>query len=193
MKTIVTLFCACICALAFSLSAQAGPFGLEMGQPLSELDVKSSGPKVRLNSVPKPHPDFTTYGVWASDKTGVCKIKAFSESFDDDKYGNSVRDAMLRYVDAFDEKYGSHEKVDFLRDGALWSGPGEWVMAIKQNERVYGFYWNELTHGEEDNLGYIEMIVFPFSSDKAAIGLEYRSKDYDACAAAINAEADDSF
>lgn len=176
---------------AFSLSAAAGPFGIEMGQPLSELDVREEGPKPFLNSVPNPHPDFELYAVWASEETGVCSIVAISKEYTNDKYGDDIRDAITRFTKAFDKKYGPHKTVDLLRSGALWDGPDEWVMSIRQSERFFGAYWEKPQNAPD--LSHIEIQVIALNSDDSVIKLFYQSDKFSQCEAAIAAEANSSF
>ena len=179
----------------FITNAYAGPFGINMGQPLSELDVADkdfNGFRAFLRSVPKPHAEFEGYAVLVSDERGVCSIAAFSKNYDNDKYGITIRNTISSLADALDKKYGSHRLVDNLLSGALWKNPEDWVMAIFQNERNYTYYWENPQVSNGENLSEIQLSAEAFSQDTSRILLRYHSKDYDKCKSEIDATENDS-
>lgn len=180
---------------AFVFMCQAahaeGPFGITMGSQIASLDTSETGPKVTLNSVPKPHPQFDMYSVWNSDETGVCLILAFSTMFENDRSGRNIRISFDKFAEALDKKYGNRTKYD-QHFGGIWKESDEWVMSIRQNERVFGAAW-ETPPADAENIAHVEMQVLALSSDTSVIKLIYQSTEFDACEKAIDAGADSSF
>ena len=77
--------------------AQDGPFGLRIGQPISDLSYAETGGEAgvySLTSVPKPMAEIDTYAVVAFPDTGICEIRAASKDFDSDAYGVNVKAAI---------------------------------------------------------------------------------------------------
>jgi hypothetical protein len=177
----------------FASGAVAGPFGLEMGASVKELDVAGSGFKLSLNSVPNPHPLFTNYSIWHSIETGVCRILAISKISENDRYGEDVKSTFSRVRKALEEKYGDAKTVDYLKSGALWKETDEWVMAIRQNERTYAALWESPSDQNGEAYSLIQLWVEATSSDTSFTVLEYRSIEFDLCNNSIEAKQDSSF
>ena len=165
-----------------------------MGTPLAELDVKENTPKTLLNSVPKPHPKFDNYAVWGSTESGVCAVIALSKLYEDDRFGINVRSDINEIASALEKVYGKSELVDFRHPSGIWDDVDEWVMSIKQNERVYSFVFEDVGSTQQGaNLDYLEATVVALSSDTSMIKLQYKFENFDQCEKEINAEANSSF
>lgn len=188
-----------ISAIVFSLCmipgvAVSGPFGIDMGTPLSNLESTEQGNKIVLDSVPNPHPDFDTYVAWGANSTGTCLVMAISSFFENDAYGTKVRSSYEKFKSALTAKYGPPIlSVDRLAVGALWDEPRDWVMAIKQNERFYGDSWELVEPETHEGISGIEMQIVALTSNASAIKLFYKFENFDACEAAMEAEANSSF
>lgn len=180
-------------SIALPPAGKAGPFGVEMGADIDNLDVGEEGFKPSLNSVPKPHPLFREYAVWHSNETGVCRIMAISNISENDRYGDDVRSSFSRVKRALEKKYGEGEAVEYLRSGALWDEPDEWVMAIHQSERTHAYVWNDVSSDDGDAFSLIQLWIEAVSSDTAFVILEYRSPDFDACNDSIEASQNSAF
>lgn len=182
-------------AVAASLAAVPafadGPFGIAMGTPMELLSTRDTGAKVMLTSVPNPHPDFDTYFAWGTPETGVCAIIALSKRYGNDRWGHNVRAGFESFAAALDAKYGARETYD-AQYSKLWTDPDDWVMAIRQNERVFAAAWSSPGTGDPA-LSHVELQVAALSSDTALLKLYYKSKDFDRCDAAIKAQANASF
>ena len=174
-------------------AAFAGPFGIEMGAGIENYEVKEPGPKPMLLSVPKPHPLFEHYAVWHSTATGICRVIGISEPFRNDRYGEELRTQFGRVRAALDAKYGNSETIDMLKPGALWTEPDDWVMAIRQNERMFGAYWPDPDPVQSDDLGYIELVVSTLSSDTAYMVLRYDTTTFEDCERAIAERQESAF
>lgn len=177
------------------LSAQAalaeGPFGIDMGSDPATLNTTEEGAKVQLTSVPNPHPSFDTYFAWATPETGVCLIMALSTLYEDDRSGRRVRSDFAKFAAALDAKYGTRKDYD-QHLGGIWKEADDWVMSIKQNERIFAADW-ATPPTAADHIAHVEMQVQALSSDTSVIKLFYKSDRFADCEKAIEAGANSSF
>lgn len=179
---------AVILAFGFASAAMGQAFGVEMGAPLGAL---SAGPPLGSGiydiKVPTPHPEFDSYVAKATDETGVCLVRGIGKIHDSDRFGTSIRGAFADLKQALQSRYGDGYTGDFLRDGAIWDGADEWVMALRQNERVYQAVW-ERKEGSTlpEGLNEIILSVNATGSDSAWIALQYRFENEASCSAIID-------
>lgn len=184
---------AAVVAFGSSSVFAANPFGIEMSMSVSQLDVKDSGNRPFLNSVPNPHPLFEVYGVWASDVTGVCAVIAMSDIFENDSFGLNVRSKFEDISAALSAVYGEATRIDYLFPNALWNEPDEWVMAIRQNERFFADNFENVAETEQgSNLSSLEINVAAFSQNSTIIRIVYKFENFEECEAAIAAEENSS-
>lgn len=169
-------------------AAMGQAFGVEMGAPLSAL---SAGPPLGQGSydikVPSPHPEFSSYVAKATDETGVCLVRGIGKVHDNDRFGHAVRDAFAELKQALQTRYGDAYTGDFLREGALWDGPDEWVMAVRKNERVFQAVWDrEEGSTLPEDLAEIILNVNANGSDSAWIALQYRFANEKTCSEIVS-------
>lgn len=77
-----------------SVSAFAdGPFGVEMGSPLSNFTncEKTDKFSIKCHSLSKAHYSFNLYSIVATEKTGVCVVVAITPSIASGSYGTELR------------------------------------------------------------------------------------------------------
>ena len=70
--------------LFITAGLHAGPFGLEMGMTIDEIDADAtelSPGLYQLPKVPKPHSAFEAYIVKIGPKSGLCWIKAIGKEY----------------------------------------------------------------------------------------------------------------
>lgn len=175
-------------------SANAQPFGIEMGTSIRNLsDVQEIASFTYRITPPRQHPEFETYVVRATPKQGVCQINAVGKDHRNDRYGRSVQRAFDGLRSQLDEIYGRSGFVDGLRPRALWNGTHEWVMAIRQNERVYQAAWDEEEGSRmRDNVESILMQVNATSASSSWINLQYRFNNHGACRTEMDASHRDA-
>ena len=87
-KTLLITLLMMISAMLF-----AGPFGMEFGWSLEELEASGADVEVfreegRMTgcfvSPTKPHPDFDLYAAYIDDEYGIYMIRTISETFDNE-------------------------------------------------------------------------------------------------------------
>lgn len=133
MKKIITA----AAFLAASTLAQAGPFGLSMGMPKSQIKgLEGTGTPFMYTteSVPTPSSQFKTYVMQVGDKNGLCVIKAISDTISTNRYGFALKDKFNALKDALTKKYGKHKTQDFLMPGSIWDEPEDFMAGLTKNE-----------------------------------------------------------
>ena len=137
--------------------------------------------------MPKPHPDFEGYAVRTTKKTGICQINATTKTISNDRFGIEARSLFNKIKDQLSSIYGNGKLSDFHRSGGIWKGSHEWVMSIRQNERVYQQVWDAESNANlKDNIKEIIMAINAGSSDASWISLQYRFGNYDECEKEMN-------
>lgn len=170
----------------FSTAAFAtGPFGLEMGMSLKEIDAnaKQVAPgKYVTTKVPKPHSAFDRYVVQVGKKNGLSWIKGIGKNISTNGYGL----APLNAFDIMDEKltnqYKTGEKTNFIVSGGIWSEPQYFMMSLLKNERFFMKIW-KTEHGSElkNNIKKVGLLIIPQSQSVGHLALEYYFSNGDAC------------
>ena len=96
----------------------AGPFGLSIGQPISELHVLKRGADNSYQvSVPAPDSDFDSYSVFTTGKGAICDVVAVGKS-----QGNRLQAAYASVKNKLTQEYGKPtDDLDFCKDGASGS------------------------------------------------------------------------
>lgn len=181
IKLITTAVTMLLFVSATGASAQA--FGIEKGTPIENLIVVREISEFQFSvTVPKPHSEFEAYTVFAAPEVGVCKVTGVGKDHDNDRYGSSVKSAFTDLKDALSGIYGANQSFDFIQNGALWDGPNEWVMSLRQNERYYSTFWTEEEKSDlPEGLGSIKLSVNALSSDSAYITLGYDFDNISEC------------
>jgi hypothetical protein len=175
-------------SVLFSLlatTAHAQAFGVVMGAPASRYGGKvvTASPYYFRISVPDPNDEFESYAVLATPETGICKVSAIGRTHSNDEYGTQVKAKFKDLESALAEKYGRPREFDFLKSGALWDGPREWVWSVYKHERTLASYW--LTSTGASLPSPVEAIQLDTRSvdpsSGAYVALSYEFSNFDAC------------
>ena len=190
MKFRPFLFVAMLASWPSWAHSQAKPFGISMGLTARELQrltgaVADTGSRGVYNStrVPSPNQAFESYHFLVAPSTGLCKLWAIGKTIGNDAYGSALRSTFESLEEALDQKYGPHERNDFLKSGSIWDEPREWMESLTQKERVLSSYW-----GLDDNAGKtpppVEAVVLKASGLSRTDGwvtLTYEFSNADKC------------
>lgn len=173
--------------------ACASGFGFVMGEKPSKYGCTAMGDNPGLytcGSAPKPHSAFESYIVRASDEHGICWVKGVGKTISDNGYGTSTRNKVDELWGVLTKAYGDSELTDRFY-GSLWDGPEEWLMSIRQNERLYMHHWNNVNVPSKPLLNEVYLAVSSLGSKSGYVNLEYYSRDHQACSDSnINSESD---
>lgn len=168
-----------------SIIANAGPFGLETGQTLKQIDkdAKQAAPNVYITSkVPKPHSAFELYAVKIGPKSGLCWVKAIGKDIGTSAYGIELKSEFNDMKGKLEKAYGKHETTDVLLPGSIWNEPDEFMMAMIKKQRYLMAIWDgEKGSTLNDNIESIGLIANPGGQDKGYLSIEYEFLNKEAC------------
>lgn len=124
--------------------ASAQAFGVQPGDPVSKHAGKRYEDSATLYevSVPNPNPEFDLYMATAAPGVGICRVVGLGKTYENDEYGTSARAAYRRLKSALAARYGNSKEFDFLRAGAIWDEPREWVWSVYKKERSLSSFWD---------------------------------------------------
>lgn len=163
-----------------------GPFGLDLGMPLSELPptapVKDAG-WLELKKVPKPHSLVETVFVQGYPETGVCFIKGAGFTNEDDKMGSKGRAIYEELVGQLKTKYGEPTStVD--KCFSSYCAPEFWTMQVHDGERFLMSTWEGTKdHPLPENLQQVGVIVNAVDIASTYVAIEYYGKNDAQCEA----------
>jgi len=169
-----------------ALSAFAGPFGLNMGMTLEEVeDACKTAPEYigddRYYIQPeKSHPLFEGYVAWISESEGLYYIKGISREISCTDYGTEVKQEFSNILAPLERKYGKFKKIDKLSKAAPSYQKSEehWMMSIASGSRTYEALWQASKDSIEEFDGLVSITLgiktkASYISNKAYIWLEY--------------------
>lgn len=186
------LFCSLI------ITAYAGPFGMEMGMPITQIQKKlnltpTEVPGVyKTNRLIKSHPRFDDYRLSFSPDTGLCKIVAWSKSIKTSVYGEGATGFFTNLVGTLEVKYGQPTIFDSLNPGSIWNEPKDWMMGLNKKERRLVAFWVPDDRQLPENLAGISVDTFALDLETAIYSLTYEFKNIDKCNEWKKANLDDA-
>ena len=168
-----------------------GAFGLEFGQALPEkaepIPDNQGGYVVEA---PSAYPEFERYLVTYHETTGVCAIIGVGKTYEDDEWGIAVKSSYEKLISTLSKKYGSVQRQEFLRPGALWDESDEFSRSIDKNQRSHAAIW-EIETEDPTSTSRIVLSVRANRSD-TSLDIVYASLDFLKCQTAIEEEAEGS-
>ena len=124
----------------------AGPFGLEMGMTVKDLQavtpLRSDGLfRFTTKSPPNGHPDLVDYGLTVTPVHGLCKISASTAVIPTGADGAELQSAFNRFYGILTKRYGTSKRYDNLRSESSLIKPDDWMMALRKKDRTLVAYW----------------------------------------------------
>ena len=179
-----------ICSFSFFTSgAWAGPYGLEMGMSLEDLNgnPEKIGPdKYVIYTVPEPVSQVESYAVRISPKGGLFWIKAVGKTMSTNPDGSEVRKAFEKVQQETAAVYGNSRSYDFLVDGSTLDQPDDWMQGIINWERVLGALWKKSEWKSlPDSLEEVFVGAEAVSSTQGFISIEYTFSNMNTCEAEL--------
>lgn len=170
-----------------SMTVQAGPFGLEMGMSLEEMQSKmpleqgANEYSYKTLNVPISNSQFQSYRLFTTPKTGLCKVVAWTGIIPSDSFGtNIIRDFDSIY-DSMTSKYGKGDVYKHLLRTSKFTSPNEWVMSLLNKDRVQAVLWKFHNTIAPDNISSIVLEAHAISPQTAAISLSYEFINTETC------------
>ena len=178
--------------------AISGPFGLEIGMQLNQLaeyNLKDAGDHFYTTTrLPKSHSSFMVYGLVIHPDTGLCQIRAASKKIETSAYGIELRAKFEQIAGQLSKSYGEANIKDFLRHGSIWDDAKDFMMGMRQGERILQASWGNKKGPEiKDGIFEILLIADADSSDEGSLILQYRFANSERCDQLMNEEEADAF
>jgi len=163
----------------------AGPFGLRIGQPISELHVLKGGADNSYQvSVPAPDSEFDSYSVFTTGKGTICDVVAVGKN-----KGNRLLAAYTSVKNELAQEYGKPtDDLDFCKDGASGSSycflgsnavPLNVPLELWMNMLVLRATWS--SHGLPSQLEKISLRPYASSMHDAHLVVSFKSKNEGEC------------
>lgn len=136
--------------IGVSISLFAGPFGLEMGWKLEDLEkngieyeLYKQDYNISIYDVfpEREHPDFEEYVVKIDTEEGIFQISTLRKDISTSSYGTALKNKYETVRDQISRTYGEPKEIDFLIPDSIWNEPEYWMMALKSEERVLASFW----------------------------------------------------
>ena len=181
--------------LSFTANSFAGPFGLEMGMKIEEIDknAKKLAENAYKVSVPKPHKSFSVYYVYTCPSKGLHTIKAISSPITTNGYGEDLKSNFESMEKKLKKVYGENKKFDFLRSESLWSESNYWMMGLLKKDRTLAAYWTEEYKSKlKDDFKSISLTAIAINQGAGLIVLEYEFLNTSSCRKENASKEDDS-
>lgn len=150
MKKLALILSAISLTGSFSAtSAAAGPFGLSVGEPLSDLNVlKHNTDNSYQVSVPAPNREFQSYSVFTTNGGAICDVVAVSRN-----EGNRLLAAYASVKEELSREYGKPTSdLDFCNDASHGSSycflgsnasPFNVPLELRMNRLMLGATWSD--------------------------------------------------
>lgn len=159
--------------------ANAGPFGIEMGMTLQQIESLSGAAAKEFGigyeiQPPKVHPSFDVYVALISPTLGVYKIVAFGKSKTVSSFGTELKSDFDKIRKQIEVVYGPSKVFDFLKYGSIWKEPNDWMMGLKQKERTLVAFWDDETGADmSSTVANIMLEANATSSSSGYLSLSY--------------------
>ncbi|HCL3652394.1 TPA: hypothetical protein N2B47_005198 [Pseudomonas aeruginosa] len=174
-----------------TLPAGDGPFGLEMGLSrdiVEKMVGKTLTPlpgepnRFSVDTLPKTHNEFERYVLEFSSEHGLCSVMAIGRDIGTDSFGIAVKSRFSELEEGLSSLYGRPEKSDFLLPGSIWKDARDWMMAIRQDERILASSWEASASAPlKSDLKQVFLIAKASSSDKGYLKLQYDFNNENFC------------
>jgi len=176
-----------IISLLFVASVFAAPFGIEMGMTLEQLKQMGVNPVLlsdgsgRYYITPiKQHPDFERYIVNISPTYGVYRLLAISKIIPTSSFGTELKNKFYEIQKGLNSVYGNSTTYDFLKVGSIWDQDRDWMMALKNKERILSAYWDRKSNSNlPDDFSIIGLNALATSISEGYLRLQYESINVD--------------
>jgi hypothetical protein len=99
-------------------------------------------------------------------------VSGLGKTHENDSYGTAAKAAFLGVKQALIARYGSSLDFDYLKSGALWDKPREWVWSIYKKERDLSSFWpRQVGASLPANIGSIMLEIRAVSSSGPYLAL----------------------
>ncbi|MBB1492887.1 hypothetical protein H5395_15430 [Paracoccus sp. MC1854] len=171
----------------------AAPFGInyeaDTPEKLGCESIKSNF--YRCKTLPAMHPDMEYYVIQYEPTVGFCMIKGVGINISDNRFGYKTQALTDRVADQVKRKYGTPQKLDYLKTGSIWDEPEDWMMGIKIQERSYAYLWSPSPPIE--GIEGIIVGAHALDAETGYVNVEFHTPRTDECDAAADSSASEAF
>jgi hypothetical protein len=162
-----------------------GPFGIVMGEPLTDLGpVKLIAPgQYHVLAPTRPNGIFNFVSVFAFPDLGVCRIVAVTPSIAFDTDGNKTKTIVDGVAETLKQKYGGYNKTDVCNSDVMCKD--YWVDQINKHDAEYRYTWDLSKTTGPDGVSTISLQMGASDSITTYGKMIYFDANDDACHAAI--------
>jgi len=189
------LFVSFYVVILLPIAAQAGPFGLDMGMSLNDVDPDASqaAPGVYTTTkVPNPHSAFEQYAIKIGPKSGLCWIKAIGKDISTSRYGVELKSAFNEMKERLERGYGENITTDMLFPRSIWNEPEDFMMGMLKKERFLMAVWDEDSGAQlRENIVQIGLVASALRTTTGYLSVEYSFSNKSACDGEIEEMQDD--
>ena len=166
--------------------ANRGLFGLRKGLTKVEAE-KFAGPLQErpvgvyiVERVPRPDPDFESYGLVITPQAGLCAVLAAGKTINVDASGTQIQAAFAARKKALAQTYGEPGRVDdFIRPGSKLVKPTDWAAALAHEDRSLSAAWK--LESNAAGISVLQLEATAFSPTKAYLKLIVGFDNGDGC------------
>lgn len=184
MRKVLLSFSILLCVVC---NIYAGPFGLEQGMNLEQIQEACGGREpIKIDDsryfiVPaKQHPYFTKYVAWIDETQGLNYIKAIGSNISTNGYGFELKSKFDDLEASLSKSYGKSSKTNFLMPGSIWDDLDEWMKSLEKNERYYFCSWSKKNGSTlPDTLTGIYLSARAEDSYSGGVDLEYEFANHE--------------
>ena len=175
----------CLFAVLVLNNAFAGPFGLEMGWNIDQVQESGAiildshdfndGTTAYSINPPKRHSLFSSYIVLISDKYGLYQISAESDDIYTSRNGYQIKSEFYSVYNQLVKSYGEGILLDKLSEGSIWDEPEDWMMGLKTLDRTLSAFWIGPDINTDKQIALLSLDAEAEYSDTGRISISYFS------------------
>lgn len=171
-------------AILLITSVYAGPFGIEMGMKIKDIDknAKKIENGMYKVSVPKPHKAFDTYILTTCPSGEIYSIQAFTKEIKTNVFGEAIKTKFNLLEKRLNKVYGKSIRFDYLREGSIWRKDKDWMRALRQGDRTLVTFWSK-NEGSKltNNIAGIELEAVATGPFNGLVTLNYHFDNAEKC------------
>lgn len=177
-KTLLIILFLLMTAMLF-----AGPFGMEFGWTLQEIEESGAYAwmPTRQGSITsyyvspsKPHSMLSYYIVFIDEEYGLFEVRACSNECYSEYQIRNVYNMLQPQLSSV---YGEPEEYDEISWDSDWEGSENFIRSILYGDRTLLSMWT-LDHAGIES-GYVFLGVLPIDADSAYVCIDYYSEYFD--------------
>ena len=168
---------------ASAVFAADGPFGLAAGMTQEQIMAavgaggiySIEGTEIILLEPPQPHPQFNSYHLTVSPKSGLVRVTAFTKPIRESGYATETRSRYDALKAALTEKYGRPiEDLDLVMPDSIWRDGQHYLESITFGDRLVKVAWAP----NERGIAGVILRTIAYDRLNGGVTIDYRLDGY---------------